>query len=230
MARKKRKKKEEYQFEVPDFDEAEFMRKEILWAKAAVVTVGYAFAIGAACFGLSIVGFAYLAPLVGLGALYGLRYLYPAAKIDTSKFDRKVWAGNGATFLFAWLAFWVLLLNPPFVDVSPPVIQRAKVGFPGDSLDDMVEINLAEGQIAFDLGSNTSVQVLVLVTDNVGVVRVEATLDGGEAASLPVTANPHWYRLTISPAQEGELYVVVVRAVDQQNLWSNSQEIRIVTS
>lgn len=230
MARKKRKQKEEFRFEVPEFDEVEFMRKEIVWAKAAVVTVVYAFAVGLVSYVLTILGVAYVAAIVGFGALYGLRYLFPAVRLDTTRFDRKTWAGNGATFLFAWLAFWVLLLNPPFLDISPPVVQAVKVGFPGDRLEDMRDVALSNGQIILSLGANTTFQLSVLVTDNVRVSRVEATINDGDATTLPLTANPHWYSLTISPAQVDELYVVVVRAVDARNLWTDPASIRIITS
>ncbi len=226
VARKKRKKKEEEeQFEVPEFDEVEFMRKEVLWAKAAVITVIYAFMIGLVSYLLTILGVAYVAAIVGLGALYGLRYLFPAARLDTAKFDRKTWAGNGATFLFAWLAFWVLLLNPPFLDISPPVVQAARV--PGAVPEN---IDFSNRQTVLPLGSNTSFEVLVLVTDNIRVARVEATVDGGEAMELTLTSEPHWYRLTVSPAQKDDLYVVEIRAADGQNRWSEWLQIRIITS
>ncbi len=230
MARKKRKKKEEIRVEVPEFDEVEFMRKEILWAKAAVITVAFAFAVGLVSYVLTILGVAYVAAFVGFAALYGLRYLYPAVRLDTTKFDKKTWAGNGATFLFAWLAFWVLLLNPPFLDISPPVVQAVKVGFPGDRLEDMGNIALSNGQISLSLGGNTTFLLSVLVTDNVRVARVQATVNDGDVTTLPVTANPHWYSLTISPAEVGTLYVVVITAVDSQNLWTNPVNVRIITS
>lgn len=224
VARKKRKQKEEFRFEVPEFDEAEFMRKEIIWAKAAVVTVGYAFTVGLVSYILTVLGIAYVAAVVGFAALYGLRYLFPAVRLDTTRFDRKTWAGNGATFLFAWLAFWVLLLNPPFLDISPPVIQQVRV--PGASPENIT----SDGQTVLPLQSATSFDLLVLVTDNVRVVRVEASVNGGEVVPLTLTAEPHWYSLTVSPAQKEDLYVVEIKAVDTQNLWSPTQQIRIITA
>jgi hypothetical protein len=53
--------------------------------------------------------------------------LVPWPKVDTSEFERRDWIGHGGTFLFSWLAFWILFLNVPFVDVTAPVISDVRV-------------------------------------------------------------------------------------------------------
>lgn len=220
MARKKRKREEEYEFKLPEFDEVEFMRKEVEAAKAAIATIFYALLVGVASYYLSLLGVAALAAPVGFAALYGLKYLYPLLKLDMSKFDKKAWAGNGAIFLFAWLAFWVLLLNPPFLDISPPVIQRAKV--PGAQPE-----FVANGeQTMLSLGTNSSFQVLVLVTDNVQVTRVEIILDQGTPQAMRPTGEAGWFSFTVENADK-RLYTITVVAYDNQGLKSDAFRIRV---
>ncbi len=215
VARKKRKKEEEFQFKVPEFDQAAFMRKEIEGAKAAVITVGYALLISLGSYYLALRGVGYLAALLGFAALYGLKYLYPIVKLDTVKFDKKIWAGNGAIFLFAWLAFWVLLLNPPFLDISPPSIQIVEV--PGA----VPEILSPGAQAILSLGGNSSIEIRVQVLDNIRVAKVEITVDG-ELVLMKDTGEDGWFSHTEPSVQLGRLYVFEVVAFDHQGLESDA--------
>ncbi|MFQ5838850.1 MAG: hypothetical protein ACE5HJ_08750 [Thermoplasmata archaeon] len=214
MARKKRKKEEEYHFKMPEFDEVEFMRKEVEGAKAAIATIAYALLVGLLSYYLTLLGVALIAVPLGFIALYGLKYIYPLLKLDISKFDRKSWVGNGAIFLFAWLAFWVLLLNPPFLDISPPVVHQAKI----DGASPEVLGNL--GQAVLPLGGNSSFEFLVLATDNVQVVRVELRVNGGEWREMDPTGDNGWFSATVDVAEKG-LHRIEVRAVDHQKMESD---------
>lgn len=219
MARKKRKRQEEYEFKIPEFDEVEFMRKEVEAAKAAIATILYALLVGLMSYYLTLLGVAFAAAPVGFLALYGLRYVYPLLKLDISKFDKKAWAGNGAIFLFAWLAFWILLLNPPFLDLSPPVIHQARISG--------VAENLGNGQqTMLSLGSNTSFEIQVLVTDNVQVTRVEIFLDGGEGQTMEPTGERGWFSFTVDNPEK-RLYTIKVVAYDHKGLKSEEFQIRV---
>ncbi len=224
LARKKRKKEEDVEFKTPKFDEVAFMKKEMEGAKAALVTIGYALALGLASYVLTVLSPAWGAPLaalLGFLALYGVRYLYPAVGLDTAKFDRRTWAGNGAIFLFAWLAFWVLLLNPPFLDVSPPLIDRVQVQLPGaDSWTDVSR----DGLTMLALGGNTSFDVRVRVLDNIRVGQVQITVTVGTDVTGPTnmdaTEQPGWFAHSVS-AEGGRFYQVAIAALDHQGLRSD---------
>lgn len=208
---KKRKREEEAEFQVPEFDRTAFMWKEIEAAKAALVTIAYAFVIGLISYSLTVLGYGYAAAPLGLLALYGLRHVYPYLKLDTSKFDRKTWLGNGAIFIFAWLAFWVLLLNPPFLDISPPVIQQVMV--PG-----AVPENLSPGvQASLSLGTNSSFQITVLAQDNVRLERVEITVDS-TTFTMTALGNDEYSYTVQSP--QIKVYEFQVVAVDHRGLRS----------
>ncbi len=212
MARKKRKEKEPFAFKVPEFDEVAFLKREVEGAKAAMVTLGYAFAVALASWTLTLVGFAAVGGLVGFVALYGLRYLYPFAGIDLSRFDWKLWAGNGAIHLFAWFAFWVLLLNPPFLDISPPVVHNAAV--PGGS-------PLVDGSIMLSLGGATSFQVLANVTDNQQLVEVLMRVEVGDprrehqtGKMIPTGSGAEW-AFEVTGVEAGDTYTIIIEAQDR---------------
>lgn len=220
MARKRKKKEEEFEFKPPEFDEVGFMRKEMEAAKAALLTVGYALVLGLASYVLTVLspglGTA-VAALLGFLALYGLRYVYPLLGLDTAKFDRRTWAGNGAIFIFAWLAFWVLLLNPPFLDVSAPLIDRVQI--PISSGAPLVAS--AGGQTILALGGNASFEVQARVLDNIRLDGVEITVTVGSDVTGPTrmgaTEQPDWYAYTVS-AEAGRVYRIDLAAIDHRGL------------
>ncbi len=227
MARKKRKKKEPFEFKAPDFDEVAFMKREVEGAKAAMITIAYAFAVALGSWALTLAGVASIGGLLGLAAVYGLRYLYPIAGVDLSRFDWKLWAGNGAIHLFAWFAFWVLLLNPPFLDVAPPVVHNLAV--PGGD-----PVNLFADEFGrLTLGNATSFQVLANVTDNQQLVDVQMRVLDGESeqpgGQMTPTGNGAEWTFTVDPAAPGHTYTLTVEAVDRAGHQSSSDFI-VVTS
>lgn len=148
----------------PEFDEVEFMKKEMRAAKATIIVVLWTLPSAALSYGLTLAGIAVVAGFAGLGMMFLLKWIFPLLKVDISAYKRKDWIGHGATFFFSWLAFWILLLNPPFADLTNPVILGVAVD--GISLSPMC------GQI-FPEGNLTAV-LTVRAGDNVGVTRVSA--------------------------------------------------------
>lgn len=125
-AAKKRKKEEDDDFALPAFDEAAYMRKEIELAKVSFVTIALALPVALLLYALTVAAnVPVVAFFVGLGLTFLLPRIFhflPWPKLATEKLERRDWLGHGGTFLFSWLAFWILLLNVPFVDVTAPVI------------------------------------------------------------------------------------------------------------
>lgn len=165
MAKKRKKVKDEegYEFKTPEFDEEEYLRKEVRDTKALFVTFVYAALIGLASFGLNFVDVA-LAALVGFIAIVFLRHIYPLVGVDTTTLEKKQWAGNILMYLFTWLAIWILLTNPPFSDFASPTIKDGEIYFDGPGnwtkLDDTNEYNLTYGM---------NVSINATIADNVEV-------------------------------------------------------------
>jgi len=178
-AAKRRKEKEEPDFALPEFDEGAYMRKEVEGAKAAVVTVILAVPVAGLLYGLAVWGLAIVAFFLGLALTFALPRLFrmleflPWPKVDTSKFERRDWLGHGSTFLFSWLAFWILLLNAPFVDLTNPVI--GVTAFAG-----VATVGMQAGDVTntLDQLNSTSVRFNVTILENVGVAEATITIEG----------------------------------------------------
>lgn len=161
--RKKEKAEEAFEFKMPEFDEEEYIKKEVRDAKALFVTFGYAVVIALASFGLSFVDIA-LAALLGFVAIIFLRHIYPLVGVDTTSLEKKQWAGNIIMYLFAWLAIWILLSNPPFSDFADPTIKDVEIYFKED-LGNWTRYDLNENNLTF--GMNISINATI--ADNVEI-------------------------------------------------------------
>jgi hypothetical protein len=121
------KEKEEYEFQMPSFDEKEFITEQKKKAKSAFISFGFGILMGIICSAIWIslgdssvkwpVTF-----LLGICSLGFLIKIFQLFKIDVSTFERKDWLGTGAFYFFTFLAFFIISINPPFYDGSPPVI------------------------------------------------------------------------------------------------------------
>lgn len=133
MAKKRRKSEkepeEEYEFKPPEFDEREFLQKELAETRSVIFTVLYAIVLGVVAGLLCASNTAFLGPsfLIAIGGMLSLPYVYPMFKIDSKAFQKRNWLGNIGTFFFTFLAIWILLLNQPFADLAKPTISDITV-------------------------------------------------------------------------------------------------------
>ncbi len=121
------KDKEEYEFEMPHFDEAEFIAEQKKKARSSFISFGFGILMGIICSAIWIslgdssskwpVTF-----LLGICSIGFLIKIFQFFKIDISTFERKDWLGTGAFYFFTFLAFFIICINPPFYDGSPPII------------------------------------------------------------------------------------------------------------
>jgi hypothetical protein len=175
VARRKRKE-EEPEWTPPEFDEVGYMRKEIESAQVALVIIAWS-AVGA---GLAYVLSIFVHPaagfLLGLAAFAPLYFLLPALRLPVATFKRRDWFGHASIYFFCWLAFFILLLNPPFGDHTPPTIQFVAVGsYPSTNLSDpaahSIPCTLVTGA-SVSVPTNNTFYVIFRATDNVAVSNV----------------------------------------------------------
>jgi hypothetical protein len=200
MAKKRKKdkakKEEEYEFRPPEFDEKEFIKKELRDTRTVLLTVGYAAVFGVIATVLahlsnSLIGLSFLLVFVGI---YSLKYFYPLLRIKTDEFQKKNWAGNVAWFFLTFLAVWVLTFNYPISDKASPKVEDLVVWITNEETGNITAIDYEYvsslgayawiprdgGQLDTLLVANESytVNITARVTDN-GVLRV-AELSLGE--------------------------------------------------
>jgi len=188
----KKKRKDDPDWEPPEFDEVRFMRTEMRAARAAIVVVLWAVPAALVSWGLTLIGIAVVAFFAGLGMMFLLKWIIPLVRVDTSKYKRKDWLGHGGTFFFSWLAFWILLLNPPFADLTNPAIYAVTVD--GRSVGCGGTLSGVSVMVDHPLNVNAG--------DNVGVADV--TVDfGGTPLSMIHDSGTLWawpWHVTSSPA------------------------------
>lgn len=184
-AAKRKKEKDNLDFAFPEFDERAYMGKEVEGAKTAVVCVILAIPVAAALYGLAVVGLGIVAFFLGVALTFSLPRIFqvleilPWPKVETSKFERRDWFGHGATFFFSWLAFWILLLNAPFVDLTSPVI--AVTAWAGGAST----IPMASGvtnDVVRNATATATVFFNVTILENVGVDDATITIRGNTSA------------------------------------------------
>ncbi len=204
MAKKRRKSdkepEEEYEFKPPEFDEKEFIERELRDTRIVVVTVVYAIALGVVA-GLlcmsnrNLIGPAFLVVLAGM---FSLPWVYRAARIDLKAFQKRNWLGNIGTFFFTFLAIWILLLNPPFGDFAKPTITGVTVWVqrPGNLTAIDYKVSSTTGTYQWINrfgGANTSVAGLVRANANYSLNLTANLADNGvlKYAEISVNGGPN---------------------------------------
>ncbi len=123
MAKKKRivkeqAEEEDYEFVPPEFDEKEFILKDIYGTKVLIVVAVMAVIIGVLCSCLQRMSDSY-------GLYLGLLLLFLAAFVQKKLLsllgfkpeylETKTMIGNYIMFILLGLGVWILMVNPPFM-------------------------------------------------------------------------------------------------------------------
>ena len=213
-AAKKRKKEEDEEFRFPEFDEQDYLRKEVELSKSTFVTIGLAIPVAVLLYGLTLVQVPIVAFFVGMAATFALPRIYrllPWPKLDLARFERKDWVGQGGTFFLAWLTIWILLLNVPFTDVTPPVIAGVTVA---NGKETVRMANDAIQQQDIPNNNGTPLWVNATIFENSNDIRVTFTVDGTDANWTRVANQPIYYvRVSGQSA-----YAIAITATDRAGL------------
>lgn len=191
MAKKRHKAEEKVVFKKPDFDEKEYMKKELLNAKVGIITFFYAVPYGIVSWQLALADLSILGLLAVIIGILSLKRVYPYLGIDIEDFEKKTWLGNGAVLVFTWLSIWVLLLNPPFSDMASPDITDVQVL--GSSVN-WTKVSRGSRENLEVLSGDDNVIIKAKVVDNVGISRVEIQVrDMLHEGGLIGGDEPHYY-------------------------------------
>lgn len=221
MAKKWKKKAddEEEDFKLPEFDEKEYVEKELKETRILVVTVLASFVFAFVSLGIMLIANkeCLAGVAVGLMGAVALFFIYPAAKIDITKFDGKKWAMNVLTYLGLWLAVWILISNPPVTDLTPPTI-REVTGSSGHGW-----VPESQSQLTLSLANSTAVTLNATVTDNhkldpttVGcVISPMGSVTPMQSTTVHAIGSSKWQWSVegITPGQ----YTVTIRAKDSSS-------------
>lgn len=235
MAKKRKKEKQEkqeYEFKPPEFDEREFLEKELRDTKTVLLTVGYAAVFGAAAGAVSNFDES-LVPLglvLVIGGLFSLKYFYPIIKVDISQFQKKNWAGNIAWFFFTFLAVWVLSLNYPISDHANPTVTDVTIW-----VDSGTNVTALDYKYVDSLGTYTwvprwgesldsvihasasyTMNITAKVADNGKLSTVRISINGGDFVTMSPEGDHRYGRgVTGDMLTSGSYLTFEVRASDE---------------
>jgi hypothetical protein len=184
MAKKRRKEEveeEKYEFVPPDFDEKAFLQKDMLGTKTLMITTVVAIIIGILAYYLGI----YNALLGGAIIIFGaaiLRWIYPLFKINIRDIEKKTIAGNIGVLLVLSLGIWIMLMNAPFSDHSPPQITSESTYFSNGTV-----WKKYVSESATPIHSGNSVNITVQCRDNGKIASVSIEVHMVSQSAGPFT-------------------------------------------
>jgi hypothetical protein len=150
-------------FKFPEFDEKEYMRDEIRDAKAVIAATLLALPLAGAAALMTANVHPTAGIVVGIAGFGALYFLFLTLFKDLSVFKVKHWLMSIGGYFLTFLAVWILLINPPFMDLSAPVIEGPQYRTPTTSFapveDDLIQLPVG----------TTNWTIRVKVSDNVGV-------------------------------------------------------------
>ena len=113
----KKAQEEEYEFVPPEFDEEEFIRKDLYGTKVLLFVALFAVVIGFLCSCVQKT-FTDFGVTLGLILLFlGIAAIKPFLRLirfDPDLLERKSMVGNYILYLLLGLGVWILFINPPF--------------------------------------------------------------------------------------------------------------------
>ena len=172
MARRRKQEeqeeKEEEVFKFPEFDEKEYITKEIEKSKA---TIGIA--VLATLFALIsayIFSFSFSWPISAMVGLLGFllfKFVYPLFKVDSSVLEKKDYAGHVFVYLFTWLAIFIMVVNTPFMDLTSPQISNVHLeGSYNGTWQPYNRTNASQYRILAEVTDNSGVQSVQIMVNS----------------------------------------------------------------
>lgn len=165
MAKKKLRKVEEEdddEFGPPPFDEREFYSTELELAKGTMVAALWGILIAVVATAVfSLFGSFYIGVAVGVLAALVLKPMLDRLRIITRQLETMKWLGMFFSYFMCWVAFWILLVNPPIMDLSPPQLRDRTPAYQ-------------------ELGSALRISIEVKENSGISSMTAEMILPGGE--------------------------------------------------
>ena len=230
MAKKRKKDKkeqEEYEFVPPEFDEKEFLKKEIKDTKTSLITIVIAVVFGILAGALSAINDSMVLPslLFGLAGVVALKYIYGLLKVDISHFQKKNWLGSIGTFFFTFLAIFVLLINVPFLDLAAPSVDNVAVWVTEGTIEYGFEYDLSDAKWTATNATHGSIPETVTaevnisadVADNGELSVVEVAVGSETGTYHPMTKGSdgrYQYQFTGDQLDSGRDLMFYIRASD----------------
>jgi len=235
MAQKKKKepqksqekKEEKFEWTPPDFDEREFLTKDMKGTRTLLVTALFSTIAGIVAFLLTDTSW-YLGLAVIIGLVASLRFIYPLFRIDIKAIEKKAWAGNIAMFLLLSLGIWVVLMNPPFSDHTDPTLEDNDIIIQGGNGNWTIVTNLNT-----QIHSGQDVNFTVNASDISGIDRVEISIyqqgNIGNFVEMNNTSDNR-YEYVTAFTSNSTIYNYVIKATDKNGHTAQTNVIQFTVN
>lgn len=173
---------EDIDFRLPKFDEEKFVRKEK--EKIKITFIAFIFGIF-----VSIISFGFwvllhgnnlrwmLVLLFALFTISWLKYIFIRLNINLEDVDKKGMLGVYSTYFFTWLILLIVLVNPPFYDDSPPLIELV-------TLPTMQE-------------PGGTVEIIARITDNAGIQNISFSITDENGTTIEISPSEYTFNNSI---------------------------------
>jgi hypothetical protein len=238
MAQKKKKepqksqekKEEKFEWTPPDFDEREFLTKDMKGTKVLLVTALFSFIAGIVAFLFTDTSW-FLGMAVIIGTIIALRYIYPIFNIDVKAIEKKAWAGNIAMCFLLALGIWIVLMNPPFSDHSDPTLEDSQI---------LVQVGSGNWTVVTNPSTNIfagqNISFVVNATDMSGIesVEIDIHIQGGQGSFVPMdNSEDERYQYITTFDTEGNssaVYYYVIKATDIHGNTAQTNEVMFIVN
>lgn len=238
MAQKKKKepqksqekKEEKFEWTPPDFDERDFLTKDMKGTKVLLVTALFSFIAGVVAFLFTDTSWI-LGMAVIIGMIVALRYIYPIFKIDVKAIEKKSWAGNIAMCFLLALGIWIVLMNPPFSDHTDPTLEDSEI---------LVQIGSGNWTIVknpstdIDAGQNISFGVNASDMGGIESVEIDIHIQGEQGTFVDMeNTEDQRYQFDTTFDIEGNssaVYYYVIKATDNYGNTAQTDEVMFIVN
>lgn len=218
MAKKKRRtpeeKEEKYEFVPPEFDEKEFLIKDLQITKISWMVTLLSIIMGIVAYFFSditsqmAVGF-----LILMVSILGLKQLLSILRFDMSEVDTKGMFGNYILFALLFLGVWIICMNPPIGDNSNPVVENISIGYTG--IEGYEFVTLTGNQFTITGTGTLNLNISAMVADNgqLDDVVIKWT-GGGETKTYNMTLVDDKYQFLVDVTPSTSAYYFQIIATD----------------
>ena len=128
MASKRKQKdmKADVPFELPEFNEKEYLEEQLKIGKGVFISIIWAVIAGVLTYFVYTLypedwRYIFIAGIIGLSSLY---FIMPTFKVDLKSIPKKSWFNFVFAYGLTWLAVVIIAVNPPFSDISDPTLEN----------------------------------------------------------------------------------------------------------
>ncbi|MGC8656335.1 MAG: hypothetical protein ACP5UL_01105 [Thermoplasmata archaeon] len=222
MAKRGIKKEEEEKISLPEFNEVEFINKELQETKIFFISLGLAVAGGI----LAFLGTRYLsmqlALLLGFGLpflIFFIFYMIIKERMNLSHYKPFNWISHFGVIFITVIMVWLLLINAPFSYMSSPYITQVNIYYSisHNNTWQKASLQLINGNLVMASGKsipqNSEVNISFIIDSSTTIKNVNLNITGPVSFNYTLNPNVSIYSAKWNVTRSG-IYTITIIAYD----------------